>query len=86
MTVTRMFNPVLALIIFGVGIWMASIIHPLFGLIAILGGALLGFSSLSRSGITLKKNANVLLFASFVFLVSLFSIAYLVASAVILNV
>jgi len=86
MTVTRMFNPILALIIFGAGIWMASIINSLFGLVAILGGALLGFSSLSRSRITLKKNANVLLFASFVFLVSLFSIAYLVASAFILNV
>ncbi|UIR31896.1 hypothetical protein LZP85_09070 [Priestia flexa] len=86
MTVTHMFNPIIALIILVTGIWMASMINPLFGLVAILGGALLGFSSLFRSETTLNNKATVLLFASFVFLLTLFSITYLVVSAFIFNV
>ncbi|MBE2978217.1 hypothetical protein [Priestia megaterium] len=85
MTVNVIFNPFFALMILVTGVWMGSTVNELFGLIAILGGLLLGFSNLFKNGITLNKKAKVLLFASFVFLLSLFSLTYLVASAFIFN-
>ena len=43
------------------GVWMGSTVNELFGLIAILGGLLLGFSNLFKNGITINKKAKVLL-------------------------
>lgn len=79
------FNPLFASMILVTGVWMGSTSNELFGLIAILGGVLLGFSNLFKNGITINKKAKVLLFASFIFLLSLFSLTYLVASALIIN-
>lgn len=85
MTVNVIFNPLFASMILVTGVWMGSTTNELFGLIAILGGGLLGFSNLFKNGITINKKAKVLLFASFIFLLSLFSLTYLVASALIIN-
>ncbi|MDE8674655.1 hypothetical protein [Priestia aryabhattai] len=85
MTVNVIFNPLFASMILVTGVWMGSTSNELFGLIAILGGVLLGFSNLFKNGITINKKAKVLLFASFIFLLSLFSLTYLVASALIIN-
>lgn len=85
MTVNVIFNPLFASMILVTGVWMGSTSNELFGLIAILGGLLLGFSNLFKNGITINKKAKVLLFASFIFLLSLFSLTYLVASALIIN-
>ena len=85
MTVNIIFNPFFALIILVIGIWMGSTVNQLFGLVAILGGLLLGFSNLFKNGITINKKSKVLLFTSFVFLLSLFSLTYLVVSAFISN-
>ncbi|MEB4869444.1 hypothetical protein P8831_12025 [Priestia megaterium] len=85
MTVNVIFNPLFASMILVTGVWMGSTANELFGLIAILGGGLLGFSNLFKNGITINKKAKVLLFASFIFLLSLFSLTYLVASALIIN-
>lgn len=85
MAVNIIFNPFLALIVLIIGIWMASLVNLLFGLVAILGGLLLGFSTLFKNGITMNKKSKVLLFASFVFLLSLFSLAYLVVSVFIFH-
>ncbi len=49
---------------------MGSMFNQLFGLVAILGGLLLGFSNLFKNGITINKKSKILLFASFVFLLS----------------
>ncbi|MFP3668083.1 hypothetical protein SB717_23355 [Priestia sp. SIMBA_032] len=84
-SVNVIFNPFFALIIFVIGVWMGSTIDQLFGLIAILGGLLLGFSNLFKNGITINKKSKVLLLASFVFLLSLFSLTYLVTSVFIFN-
>ncbi|MBN8251230.1 hypothetical protein LZP85_08845 [Priestia flexa] len=85
MNASSMFNPAFALVIFGVGIGLASMVDPLFGLLAIFGGALLGFSTLVTGKIELNKKAKLLLFASFVFLLSLFSVSYVIVSEVILR-
>ncbi len=79
------FNPLFASMILVTGVWIGSTANELCGLIAILGGVLLGFSNLFKNGITINKKAKVLLFASFIFLLSLFSLTYLVASALIIN-
>jgi len=84
-TVNIIFNSFFALIILVIGIWMGSTVNQLFGLVAILGGLLLGFSNLFKNDITINKKSKVLLFASFVFLLSLFSLTYLVVSAFISN-
>jgi len=84
-SVNVVFNPFFALIILVIGVWMGSTVNQLFGLVAILGGLLLGFSNLFKNGITINKKSKVLLFASFVFLLSLFSLTYLVVSAFIFN-
>ena len=75
-----MINQVFALMLFMVGIWMGSTIDPLFGLITILGGLLLGFSISFNNGVEMNKKTKVLLFASFVFLLSLMSLAYIAIS------
>ncbi|MEH7579814.1 hypothetical protein COM86_28810 [Priestia megaterium] len=85
MTVNIIFNPTFALMILVIGIWMGSMVNPLFGLIAIFGGLLLGFSNLFKNGTTINKKSKVLLFASFVFLLSLFSLTYLAVSAFIFS-
>lgn len=85
MTVNIIFNSFFALLILVIGIWMGSTVNQLFGLVAILGGLLLGFSNLFKNGITINKKSKVLLFASLVFLLSLFSLTYLVVSAFIFN-
>ena len=84
MTVNVIFNPLFASMILVTGVWMGSTVNELFGLIAILGGLLLGFSNLFKNGITINKKAKVLLFASFVFLLGLFSLTYLVGISVYL--
>jgi len=84
-TVNIIFNPTFALMILVIGIWMGSMVNPLFGLIAIFGGLLLGFSNLFKNGKTINKNSKVLLFVSFVFLLSLFSLTYLAVSAFIFS-
>ncbi|MDF1964697.1 hypothetical protein P2R64_32360 [Priestia megaterium] len=66
-TVNVIFNSFFALIILAIGVWMGSTVNQLFGLVAILGGLLLGFSNLFKNGITINKKSKVLLFASFVF-------------------
>ncbi|PEW09260.1 hypothetical protein CN435_27675 [Priestia megaterium] len=85
MVVNVIFNPFFALMILITGIWMGSTVNELFGLIAILGGLLLGFSNVFINGITINKKAKFLLFASFVFLLSLFSLTYLMVSGFIFN-
>lgn len=85
MSVNIIFNPTFALMILVIGIWMGSMVNPLFGLIAIFGGLLLGFSNLFKNGKTINKNSKVLLFVSFVFLLSLFSLTYLAVSAFIFS-
>ncbi|MGG2091035.1 hypothetical protein ABFY59_29580 [Priestia aryabhattai] len=84
MTVNVVFNPFFALMILVTGVGMGSTVNDLFGLIAILGGLLLGFSNLFKNGVTINKKAKVLLFASFVFLLGLFSLTYLVGISVYL--
>lgn len=74
------FNPIFALMLFMIGIWMGSTVDPLFGLITILGGLLLGFSNLSKNDIILNKKSKNLLYASLVFLLSLMSLAYVAIS------
>jgi hypothetical protein len=79
--VNIIFNPIFALMLFMTGIWMGSMIDPLFGLITILGSLLLGFSNFFKSGVVMNKKSKVLLYASFIFLLSLMSLAYLATSA-----
>jgi hypothetical protein len=81
MVVNIIFNPIFALMLFMIGIWMGSMIDPMYGLITILGGLLLGFSNSFKNGIVMNKKVNILLFSSFVFLLSLMSLAYLSISA-----
>ncbi|MBX9983731.1 hypothetical protein [Priestia aryabhattai] len=85
MAVNMIFNPFFALIVLVVGMWTASTVHQFFGLVSILGGLLLGFSTLFKNDTTINKKSKVLLFASFVFLLNLFSLAYLVVSAFIFH-
>lgn len=73
-------NPIFALMLFMIGIWMGSTVDPLFGLITILGGLLLGFSNLTKNDTILNKKSKILLYASFVFLLSLMSLAYVAMS------
>ena len=80
MAVKIIFNPIFALLLFMVGIWMGSMIHPLFRLITILGGLLLGFSNSFENGVAMNKKSKVLLYAYFVFLLSLMSLAYIAIS------
>ncbi|WP_175638431.1 hypothetical protein [Metabacillus schmidteae] len=77
MAVNIIFNPIFYLMLFMIGIWMGGMIDPLFGLISILGGLLLGFSNSLKNGVVMNKKSKVLLYASFVFLLSLMSLAYL---------
>jgi hypothetical protein len=79
--VNIIFNPIFALMLFMTGIWMGSMIDPLFGLITILGGLLLGFSNFFKNGVVMNKKSKVLLYAYFIFLLSLMSLAYLAISA-----
>ncbi len=81
MAVNIIFSPIFALMLFMIGIWMGSMIDPLFGLITILGGLLLGFSTPFKNGEKMNKKSKVLLYASFIFLLSLMSLAYLAISA-----
>jgi hypothetical protein len=76
-------NPFFALILFMIGIWMGSMIDPLFGIITIFGGLLLGFSSSFKNYEVMNKKSKVLLFASFIFLLSLMSLTYLAISVCI---
>lgn len=77
MVVNIIFNPIFALLLFIIGIWLASMIAPVFGLITILGGLLLGFSPLFKSETVVDRKLMVLRFASFFFLLSLMSVTYL---------
>ncbi|MCM3387006.1 hypothetical protein M3649_02535 [Ureibacillus chungkukjangi] len=70
--------PSFALLLFMMGIWMGSMVDPLFGLLAILGGLLLGLSTSFKTGIVSNKKTRLLLLAYFVFLLGLMSLAYLV--------
>ena len=81
MAVNIIFNPIFALMLFMTGIWMGSMMDPLFGLITILGGSLLGFSNIFKNGVVTNKKSKVLLYASFIFLLSIMSLAYLAISA-----
>jgi hypothetical protein len=58
-------------------IWMGSMIDPLFGLITIFGGLLLGFSSSFKNYEVMNKKSKALLYASFIYLLSLMSLTYL---------
>ncbi len=80
-TVNIIFNPIFALMLFMIGIWMGSTIDPLFGLITILGGLLLGFSNFFKNGVVMNTKSKILLYTSFVFLLSLMSLAYLAITA-----
>ncbi|RHW34016.1 hypothetical protein D1B33_14545 [Lysinibacillus yapensis] len=75
--VVNIIFPIFALSLFMIGIWMGSMIDPLFGLIAILGGSLLGFSTSFKNGTVMNKKSRLLLLASFIFMLSLMSLAYL---------
>jgi len=81
MVANIIFNPIFALMLFTAGIWMGCMIDSLFGLITILGGSLLGFSHSFRNGEVVNKKLRFLLIVSFIFLLSLMSIAYLAISA-----
>ncbi|MBL5775150.1 hypothetical protein MXL46_17570 [Heyndrickxia sporothermodurans] len=72
------FHPVLALVLFMIGIWMASTINILCGLITILGGGLLGFSPLRRIVSLMNEKTKLLFYASFIFLLILISATFLV--------
>ena len=85
MVINIIFNPIFALFLFMTGIWMGSMVDPLFGLITILGGLLLGFSYSFKNGAVMNKKSKTFLFASFVFLLILMSLAYLTISHFILN-
>jgi hypothetical protein len=79
--VNIIFNPIFALMLFMTGIWMGSMIDPLFGLITIFGGLLLGFSNFFNNGVVMNKKSKILLYASFIFLLSIMSLAYSAISA-----
>ena len=80
MAINIIFNPIFALMLFMIGIWIGSMIDPLFGLISILGGLLLGFSNFFKNGVVINKKSKILFYGSFVFLLSLMSLAYLAIS------
>lgn len=66
---------------------MAITIDPLFGLMSIIGGSLQGFSILfgnNVENVEMNEKSKVLLYASFVFLLCLMSIAYLAISIIYL--
>ncbi|MBO1515487.1 hypothetical protein [Metabacillus bambusae] len=75
-----MINQIFALMLFMVGIWLGSTIDPLFGVITVLGGLLLGFSISLNNGVLMDKKSKVLLYASIVFLLILMSLAYITVS------
>lgn len=75
------FNPIFALMLFMTGIWMGSMIDPLFGLMTILGGLLLGFSNFFKNGVVMNKKLKILFYAFFIFLLSLMSLIYLAITA-----
>lgn len=77
MVVKIIFNPIFVLFLFTMGIWLASMIDPVFGLITIVGGSLLGFSPLSKSDTVMDKKVKVLFFGAFFLLLSLMSVTYL---------
>ncbi|MFJ8234164.1 hypothetical protein ACIQ34_00305 [Ureibacillus sp. NPDC094379] len=81
MAVNIIFNPIFALILFMTGIWMGSMIDPLFGLITILGGLLLGTSNFFQNGLGMNKKTKILFYASLIFLLSLMSLTYIVIAA-----
>ena len=66
------------------GIWMGSMINPLFGLITILGGLLLGASNFFQNDFVMNKKAKILFYASFIFLLSLMSLTYIVIATFLL--
>ncbi|MGE7665241.1 hypothetical protein ACQKMN_05940 [Ureibacillus composti] len=84
MAVNIIFNPIFALMLFMIGIWMGSMIDPLFGLITILGGLLLGASNFFQNDFVMNKKAKILFYASFIFLLSLMSLTYIVIATFLL--
>lgn len=70
--------PSFALLLFMMGIWMGSMVNPLFGLLAVLGGLLLGFTASFKMGLVWNNRSRLLLLAAFIFLLGLMSLAYLV--------
>lgn len=77
MFVNMIFNRGFALLLFMAGIWMGSMMDPVFGIITILAGLLLGFSDSFKSGKGMDKKVKVLFFATFTFLFLLMSLTYL---------
>ena len=55
MAINIIFNPVFALLLFMTGIWMGSMIHPLYGLLSIIGGLLLGSYNFFKNDEAMKK-------------------------------
>lgn len=78
------FHPIFALILFMTDIWMGSMMDPMYGIITILGGSLQGFSYFFKNGEAMKGKSKILFYGSFVFMLSLMSLAYLDIVAFIL--
>ncbi|GGF13858.1 hypothetical protein GCM10010954_10770 [Halobacillus andaensis] len=72
----RKFN--LSLGLFVIGIALAVIIHPLFGLVTIVGGSLLGFSHFSSKQMK-KKEGKLLYCGAFTYLFLIMSAGYILA-------
>ena len=70
MFVNLIFNRFFALMLFMAGIWMGSMMDPVFGLITILGGLLLGFPDSFKNGKGMDKKSKSVIFCIFYFPVS----------------
>ena len=84
MAINIIFNPVFALLLFMTGIWMGSMIHPLYGLLSIIGGLLLGSYNFFKNDKAMNKKQTKYFYASLIFLFSIMSLAYLAISAFLL--
>lgn len=73
-----MFHPISASLLFVSGIWMGSMVHPLFGLVTIFGGMLLGFSGFIEDREKMNKKAKVVFYSFFIFLLSILSSGYII--------
>ncbi|MHA6260044.1 hypothetical protein ACXYMX_09015 [Sporosarcina sp. CAU 1771] len=77
MIVKILFNPILAFALFVSGIGLATV-NISFGLLSILGGLLFGLSSQRNEVGTMNKKTKGLFYGTFIFLLSLFSISFLI--------
>lgn len=78
MAIQRVLHPTLGFTLLMIGMMMGVTVHDSFGLLTILGGLMLGFSSIRNDLPCMNKKAKLLFYVTFIFFILLFSSAFLI--------